>query len=151
MLFTVALFGAAITPPTWLYATLLLTEAFAVVMPNADSIAPPVVDVGWLVDAEITPSVLVNVPKAVIAPPEVTPAAMLYPPVKLIPSAPALTTLARLKLPVAVILIPPVEPLVIVAVAVTVPPAILLRTFVAVPVIETPVAAVIGETIVTAD
>ena len=55
---------------------LLPVEAFDEVIPNAVAIEPPVELSGCAMEIETTPPVFVTVPRAVIVPPVVVPAAM---------------------------------------------------------------------------
>ena len=90
-----------------------MASALAVVILSAVSIVQPEVHAafsGAAIETPTTPPVLVMVPTAVTLPPVVVPAAIPSPPVIRIPLTPELVTPARLTLPTASTITPPVVP-----------------------------------------
>ena len=126
------------------YDTFELVEALVVVIPAADSMTPPVKEVGWAIDKEMTPPpVLASVPTAVMVPFVVVPAATLRPPVILIPPDPESVIAPVAVLPVEVTVTPPDPVLVMPPVTDTAPAVPADTPKLPVPVMVTPVTALI--------
>ena len=79
-------------------------------MPMAPSTSYEFAERGEAIDRATTPPVLVTVPRAMMVPPVVVPAATPLPPVIRIPSAPELVTAPMLALATAFRITPPVNP-----------------------------------------